>query len=575
MRHRFGSTRHAALWSALLLAGSSLALSSGANAACVATGGADNCEVDSANNGGAPIAALTAADSLTLNGNVDFNFSVSQFTANLASLVKEGLSSVNLVGATAFNSNWTVRDGTLTASGANTIADGASLTTERVGAVFGHLVLNTGNKTLGTLINAGRTTLDETTTALFNVTGYSGGTANDPGELVMDVRFNDASAPQLDGSTHDRLVDPGVSAGVTAITVNGIANSNDPDPTSGDGIELIRTASGTATDAFRLAGPVLQNGFQYLLERASVGGGDVGYFLQSTVREELHANAVALAASRSLVRALAFADRGIEAAEGIGARIRAWATVHGGTEHAGVGTGTRFNSDFWGVTAGIDSGFTSNIRVGVQGGYGQKNVDIFLRQGSPGLDGDTWFAQVYAQFLSGQWFGDLSVGYASTEWDMRRAILGGTAGETVDGVIGKLGGGYRFEFDEPFAVTVAGHVLYDGSSCSDDCFLTGNREDTSDWFGRLSVRFERPYDGGKIRPYLQVSYTDDLDGGNAVRFGQAAAFSDTSSSLFGLNAGVAMDVAPNMHLFLDAGLTQGLDNDVKGYQGQAGFRMTW
>jgi hypothetical protein len=36
-----------------------------------------------------------------------------------------------------------------------------------------------------------------------------------------------------------------------------------------------------------------------------------------------------------------------------------------------------------------------------------------------------------------------------------------------------------------------------------------------------------------------------------------------------------MDVAPNMHLFLDAGLTQGLDNDVKGYQGQAGFRMTW
>jgi hypothetical protein len=560
---------------ALLAAASVLAMANGAQAACVATGGADTCEVDSANVGVAPVNALTNADSLVLTGAPNFNFSVSQFTASLGSLVKQGLSEVNLIGATAFNSNWTVTNGTLIASGNGTIADGASLTTTRVGNVLGHLILNTGDKTLGALNNAGRTTLGQTATSLYTLAGYAGGTANAPGELAMDVRFNSASAPLLDGTTHDRVTIAGVAAGVTAISVTGIAASNDPDPTNGNGIELIRAASGTAAGAFRLAQPVLQNGFQYLLETASTGGGTTGWFLQSTVREELHANAVALAASRTTVRALAFADRGVEAAEGIGAKIRAWMTVHGGTETAGLNTGARFNSDFWGVTAGVDTGFTSNVRVGVQGGYGQTNADIFLRQGAPQLEGGTWFAQLYAQFVSGAWFADASLGYASTEWDLDRAILGGTVGETVDGMIGKAGGGYRFTFDEPFAVTVAGHVIYDGASCGDGCFLAGNVEETSDWFGKFSVRFERPYNDGTLRPYLQVSYTDDFGDGQSVRFGQAAAFSATSDSLLGLNAGVAVDLAPNMHLFLDAGLTQGIDSDVKGYQGQAGFRMTW
>jgi Autotransporter beta-domain/Autochaperone Domain Type 1 len=561
---------------ALLTTVSALAISGGAQAACVATAGADACELDSTNVVGAPVNALTAADSLKLTGPAGFNFNVSQIAANLSALVKDGTSAVNLTGAAGFASNWVIDNGVLRAMAGNTIANGANLTTTRAGAVFGHLVLNTGDKALGALANAGRTTLGEAATALYTVTNFAGGSAAAPGELAIDVRFDLAGAPSNTGTTHDRLVIGGAATGVTEITVSGIPTPpNNPAATTGDGVQIISIAGNSAAGAFRLAGPVLQGGFQYLLERVGANNAPANYFLQSAVREELHANAVALAASRTAVRAMAFADRGVEAAEGIGAKIRAWLTVHGGTEQAGQDTGTRFNSDFWGVTAGVDTGFTSNVRVGVQGGYGQTNADIFLRQGTPGLDGDTWFGQVYAQFVSGQWFADASVGYASTEWEMRRAILGGKVSETVDGVIGKIGGGYRIEFDEPFAVTVAGHVMYDGTSCGDNCFLSGNREETSDWFGKLSVRFERPYNDGKLRPYLQVSYTDDFDDGNAVRFGQAAAFANTSSSLLGLNAGLAMDVAPNMHLFVDAGLTQGLDNDVKGYQGQAGFRMTW
>jgi outer membrane autotransporter protein len=344
-------------------------------------------------------------------------------------------------------------------------------------------------------------------------------------------------------------------------------------------VELIRAAGGTAATAFRLTQPVLQGGFQYLLETAAAGGGQTGFFLQSTVREELFASAIAVAASRSTVRALAFADRGIEAAEGIGSRLRAWLTVHGGVEQNGLDSGARFDQDFWGVTAGIDSGFTPNVRLGLQAGYGQTDADIFLRQGASKLEGDTWFAQVYGQYLSGPWFADASIGYASTEWDFSRAVLApgltAQAGETVDGVIGKIGGGYRFSFDEPFFVTVSGHVLYDGGSCGGGCFLAGIQEDTSDWAGRLAVRFERPFMDGAIRPYLAVSYTDDFSGGHTSRLGQAGVVIDSNSSVLGLNAGLNYSVSPNAQFFLDVGARQSLNNDTEAYQGQAGFRMTW
>lgn len=440
--------------------------------------------------------------------------------------------------------------------------------TNNAGGILGGNLVFAGN-----LTNAGTLRPGASPGAMTVAGNYIGG-----GFIDAEVIFDRLSTPLAnDGVSHDFLSIAGTVTGTTTINVVAFAPSDDPDPTTGDGVQLIRTASGAAANAFQLAQPVLQGGFQYLLTQ--VAGVNPGFNLQSTVREELHANAVALAATRTTVRALAFADRGVEAAEGIGAKIRAWLTVHGGSEQAGADTGTRFNSDFWGVTAGVDTGFTSNVRVGVQGGYGQTDAEIFLRQGSPTMDGETWFGQVYAQFVSGQWFADASVGYATTEWEFKRSVLRfdltPRIKETVDGVIGKIGGGYRFEFDEPFAVTVAAHALYDGASCGKNCFLAGNREDTSDWAAKASIRFERPFDGGKIRPYLQVSFTDDFDSGNRVRFGQAAAFADTSSSILGLNAGLAMDVAPNMHLFLDAGMTQGLDNDVKGYQGQAGFRMTW
>jgi hypothetical protein len=646
--------RRSAFLAGLLAAGSVLALTSAANAACTPSAGDDVCDVTSATNPPANADFAAAGnDKLSLGGATNFTFDLTQIGAGLLGLdafEKVGASEVTLTGsptgANAANA-WTVKAGKLIAAAGANFQNTANVSIE-AGA---ELIVRTTNETINSLTNAGKLTVETgarlitggnmtvqtgseltgrftvggelinngivdgqgtpnlglgigtpsviTGNATNNAGGVLGGNLRIGGNLTnngtlrpgespgtidvlgnyigggtidAEVGFNNASLP-VGGLTHDVLSIVGTVSGTTTINVIPFAPSDNPDPTTGDGVQLIRTASGAAANAFRLSGPVLQGGFQYLLTQ--VAGANPGFNLQSAVREELHANAVALAASRTTVRALAFADRGVEAAEGIGAKIRAWLTVHGGTEQAGINTGTRFNSNYWGVTGGVDTGFTSNVRVGVQGGYGQTDADIFLRQGSPTLEGETWFGQVYAQFVSGQWFADISAGYASTEWDMRRVVLGGRVSETVDGVIGKVGGGYRFQFDEPFAVTVQAHAIYDGSSCSDNCFLTGNREETSDWFGKASVRFERPYNDGTLRPYLQVSYTDDFDDGARIQFGQAQAFSDTSSSILGVNAGVAMDLAPNMHVYFDAGLTQGLDNDVQGYQGQAGFRMTW
>jgi hypothetical protein len=573
------SARRAAI-GVLLGTSSLLAWTNVAQAQCAATAVADNCQIDAGNVGTAPVGALTNQDTIRLGGVAPsaYVFNPALLTADLVDLFKEGTSTVTLSGVAAFKSDWQVVNGVLIVSGNSAVTDFANLSTSRSTMALGQLVLNTSNKALGSLTNAGRTVLNDGATALFNVTGYSGGSAAAPAELVMDFRPNAANAP-VAGTSHDRLNVAGVATGVTNVTVNILAPSDDPAPTNGDGVELIRAAGGTAAGAFRLTQPVLQGGFQYLLQQAASGGGQTGFFLQSAVREELFANAIAVAASRSTVRALAFADRGIEAAEGIGSRLRAWLTVHGGVEQNGIESGARFDQDFWGVTAGIDSGFTPNIRLGVQAGYGQTDADIFLRQGASKLEGDTWFAQVYAQYLSGPWFADASIGYASTEWDFARAVLApGLApvvGETVDGVIGKIGGGYRFSFDEPFFVTVSGHVLYDGASCGSGCFLAGVREDTSDWAGRLAVRFERPYLEGALRPYLAVSYTDDFSDGHEARLGQALVRIDSANSLLGLNAGLNYTVAPNAHLFLDLGAQRSLGNDTEAYQGQVGFRMTW
>jgi hypothetical protein len=591
---------------ALLAAASFAALTAPAGGACPLTADNDVCDVTDATD---QLIAANAGDGLDdllrLGGAAAFNFAVpglgTVFT-NFERFEKDGAADVTLTGDTGLAVDWTIRSGRLLTGLGNTIADTGRVSIEAAGA----FVVSAVNETVGSVVNRGRVTVaagrkllvaggfDNVAGAIFsgdmdvagtltnlgllsagaspgiiNAAAYAGG-----GAMDVEVQFNTAAAP-VNGVTHDFLNIAGAATGVTLIRVLAIGPSDDPFATVGDGIEVVRVGLASARDTFRLSEPALQGGFQYLLRRAGSDAGPASFFLQSVVREELVAHAVATAASRTTMRALAFADQGLAAAEGIGAKLRAWLSVHGGVEQAGGDAGARFNSDFWGVTAGVDSGFTSNVRLGIKGGWGRTNTDLFMPQGTAGLEGDTYFAQVYGQFVSGQFFADADAGYAWTDWDFRRSVLAGTASETFDGVIASLGAGYRFEFEDPIKLTLTGRVMYDGTNCGHNCFLAGAREDTSDWYGRVSARLERPYLNGKFRPYLAVSLTDDFGDGQTVRLGRASVRADTQNAVLGVGAGFNADLAPNMHLFVDGGLTQSLDTDVKGFQGQVGFRMTW
>jgi hypothetical protein len=50
---------------------------------------------------------------------------------------------------------------------------------------------------------------------------------------------------------------------------------------------------------------------------------------------------------------------------------------------------------------------------------------------------------------------------------------------------------------------------------------------------------------------------------------------DTASSLLTARAGFDARLNEKVGLFIDAGMVEGLDNDVTGYDGQAGLRINW
>jgi outer membrane autotransporter protein len=105
--------------------------------------------------------------------------------------------------------------------------------------------------------------------------------------------------------------------------------------------------------------------------------------------------------------------------------------------------------------------------------------------------------------------------------------------------------------------------------------LAGTTEETNAWQGGVSLRLDGSLSNGAIAPYVALSYMTDLDGGNEVAMGTAIVTADTASALFGARAGLNARVADRVVLFVGAGLVEGLDNDVTGYDGQAGLKVHW
>jgi hypothetical protein len=178
----------------------------------------------------------------------------------------------------------------------------------------------------------------------------------------------------------------------------------------------------------------------------------------------------------------------------------------------------------------------------------------------------------HASYQRERVFMNLTAGYATTDWTFD-GLASGTSSATIDGLIGSLQVGMRWALGTQWRVGLMGKIDYDGTTCGDNCLVAGTVENTSSWQGGVSLRLDGSYDS--FKPFVAVSYSGDLDGGNEVSLGSARIVTETASNLFGARAGFDARVSDGVGLFANVGMTEGLDAEVSGYDGQAGLKVYW
>jgi autotransporter-associated beta strand protein len=497
-----------------------------------------------------------AANTLTAGGN-NGSTSFTGTTAGSGGFTKAGTGTMS-TGNLAHTGLTTVNGGTLNVNG----------------SVAGSVVVNSGGTLSGNTAIAGNLTLNAGG-ALSS--GNSPGTTTVAGNFVgggllnVEVQFNNAGAP-VNGTTHDFLNITGNVTGVSTLNILAVAPSTAPTITTGNGIELVRVGGTTSAGAFVLSGPVVQGGIQYLLNYLPNYSGTLdGYFLQATARDEIAGHVAILSAGRSM---LARCNRGDERFSGpIGAGgKRAWAKFLGGSVETGADTGLQTDQEFSCTAGGMDLASAGDLRLGLAGGFGDTSVDVTTVAGVSKIDGDQSTIEAQASYAMGSTFVNMTAGYASTDWTHTGPVSGVTLA-TVDGLIGSVQVGQRWSLGEAWQLGLSGGLDYDGTSCTKSCLLAGVTADESNWRGNVAAKLSGT--SGKFRPFASISYSDDLDGGNAVSLGGVSVAADTASSLLTARAGFDARLNEKVGLFIDAGMVEGLDNDVTGYDGQAGLRINW
>lgn len=459
-------------------------------------------------------------------------------------------------GGTFVDSGTLLRNGTIT--GDATIANVAGATMAGNFNIAGTLTGLGANSTVSVGNSPGSAT----------VGGLAGVTTQN-----VEVQFNNVGAPN-NGVTHDFLAITGNVTGTHTINIIPFAPSGSPAATTGLGVELFRVGGTVTPTAFVLNGPVIQGGFEYLLRyQQDYAGTTDGFFLVSSARQELSLHAAMLSAGRDTVKSCARNNPGHPGMDG--KKRRVWGGAQYGVFDAGAGTGVDYNGERYCAGGGADFGVNDWLQLGVSGGYAHTEADVNLAMGRAQMEGDTGLIEARAAATKGQFYVKGTLGYASTDWDLVKTPGRGVATATVDGMIGSLEGGYAFRFDEPVTLTVSAAALYDGTECGDGCLLAGAIEEVSEWTGKVSATLSGNPDDRAFQPFFTVALSDDLDGGQSSRLGNAVAVSDTGSAIFEAGIGLSAALSGDATLFAKAGMSQGLDSDYVAYQGSAGVRWTW
>ncbi|MFM9865803.1 MAG: autotransporter-associated beta strand repeat-containing protein [Micropepsaceae bacterium] len=500
------------------------------------------------------------ANTLTTGGN---NTSTA-FTGNInegvagSSLVKTGSGAFTVTGNLNYTGLTTVSAGSLLLNGI--MADSLLIAP---GATFG------GNATInGNVTNNGRI-----------APGNSPGTVNILGNYTaganaffdMEVQFNNAGLP-VNGTTHDFINITGNVTGTTLINVLPFAPSDAPSATTGNGIELVRVAGAVAGNQFALAAPVFQGPYQYLLtHRPNYAGALDGWFLNSRVSEVMNGEAAMFAASQTMLNACFRSDDAL-ITDGRVRRSRGWAKVIHGSRDTGADTGNEATQEYTCGAGGVDAWAGGAYRVGISGGWGSTDVDVTTLAGVGALSGTGGMIQANFGVQKKTYFANVGLGYGSTEWTFD-GPLAAPVDATLSGFLGSVQLGAVLPVGNDWRFAAIGEAQYDAMVCDIQCFLTATEAEPGSLFLKGTLRFDGEMSDGDVLPFISVSI---LNGDSStVKNGAVSLTTDTFSALVDAKAGLSVKVSRDMAVYVSGGVTEGLSNEVSGWDGTAGLKMTW
>ncbi|NOT42951.1 MAG: autotransporter domain-containing protein, partial [Alphaproteobacteria bacterium] len=214
-----------------------------------------------------------------------------------------------------------------------------------------------------------------------------------------------------------------------------------------------------------------------------------------------------------------------------------------------------------------------NMRLGVAAGYASTDTNVVTPTGIGDMNGDAMMGQVYASLHHGNFFANLSAGYVAMDFQFDGAVSAMREGD-VEGVIGGLQLGTKWSVWDMWHLGAIGEINYDGLDCDNQCLVAGTLADTSDWSGRATLRLDGNLHDGQFLPYFALSFSDRF-GDLTVTNGTASLTSDTASSLLGAKLGATVMIDNGWALFVNGGISEGIDNDVSAWDGTGGVKVIW
>ncbi len=510
---------------------------------------------------GAGTVTITNGTTMTTGGNNGSTTWTGTFAATTGGMTKVGSGLMTVNANIAYTGLTTVNGGELRLNG--TMADSLLV---GVGGIFsGNATIN-GNATNNGRIAPGNSA-PGTTIIVGNYVAGAGAMFD------MDVQFANAGAP-VNGVTHDFVSIGGSATGNTLINVFAFPPSVPAAATTGNGVELVRVAGAVASgNQFQLSGPVVQGAYEYILTyRPNYSGANDGWFLTSRASENVYGELAMFAAGSALIDNC-FRGEDALVGDGNGREGRGWARIKTGGVDTGADTGLETEQEYNCGSGGFDVRVADNMRLGASAGYATSDTNIVTPTGIADMDGDTMMAQAYLALHHGDFFANLSAGYASMELNFDGAFSGPLTAE-LNGVIGGLQVGTSWAMGEHWGMRAIGELNYDGLDCDDNCLLPGTIVDTADWSAKGTLRIDGRLHDGRFLPYLALSLSDRF-GDVTVTNGTATLIADTGSSLLGAKLGAVFIMEENAALFLSGGITEGLSEDVSGWDGTAGVKVFW